>query len=296
VRACPVCETPAANAPVFLNERVDRSQLTAYSFAARKVPEFMNHRLVRCTTCDLVYVAEPPAQAELAQAYHVAAYDSAVEANDAAATYLAALGPAVRALPHGGAVLEIGTGTGILLEKLAARGFATLVGIEPSAAAIAAASPVARAWIREGVFDEADFAPQSFDLICCFMTMEHVFDPGVVAHAAYRLLRPGGVFATVTHDYRGFVNRILGKRSPIIDVEHMQLFSRASIRQLFERAGFRNVSVSALRNSYALEYWLRLSPLPAPVNAALRAALAKSGLGGRKLSLDVGNILCAGVK
>jgi len=56
------------------------------------------------------------------------------------------------------------------------------------------------------------------------------------------------------------------------------------------------VSVSALRNSYALEYWLRLSPLPAPVNTALRAALTKSGLRDRKLSIDVGNVLCTGVK
>ena len=38
-----------------------------------------------------------------------------------------------------------------------------------------------RAWIREGVFEDQDFAAESFDLICCFMTMEHVLDPKVIA-------------------------------------------------------------------------------------------------------------------
>jgi len=281
---------------LFLKERLDQSRLNEFSFASRKVPEFMNHRLVRCENCDVVYVDAPPANEDLAQAYHVAAYDSAVEALDAATTYLDALEPIVAALPSKGAVLEVGTGTGILLEKLAERGFETLVGIEPSSAAIAAASPATRSWIREGIFDEADFQPESFDLICCFMTMEHVPDPGVLARAAYRLLRSGGAFVTVTHDYRGLLNRVLGSRSPIIDIEHMQLFSRASIRALFERAGYRDVRVRALRNSYALDYWLRLTPVPARAKDVLQRAAAKVGLAKRKIAVDVGNIMCVGTK
>jgi len=296
VRDCPVCHAPASAATLYIRERMDASRLNEFSFASRKVPEFMNHRLVRCTECDLVYVAAPPAQAELAQAYHVAAYDSAGEASDAATTYLEALGPVLATLPRKDAALEIGTGTGILLEKLAAAGFATLVGIEPSTAAIAAASERTRKSIRQGIFEESDFEPDSFDLICCFMTMEHVADPGKIARSAYRLLRAGGAFVTVTHDYRGLVNRLLGVRSPIIDIEHMQLFSRRSVRRLFENAGYRNVEVSSLRNSYALEYWLRLSPLPQRINRAVQSCLAKFGLSQRKLSVDVGNVVCAGTK
>jgi hypothetical protein len=54
--------------------------------------------------------------------------------------------------------------------------------------------------------------------------MEHVLDPKVIALPAFRLLRPGGAFVTVTHDHRGRLNRLLGRRSPIIDIEHLQLF------------------------------------------------------------------------
>jgi SAM-dependent methyltransferase len=105
--------------------------------------------------------------------------------------------------------------------KVQREGFSELVGVEPSTAAIAAAPENRRQWIREGIFREADFSPSSFDLICCFMTMEHVPDPKVISDAAFRLLKPGGAFVTVTHDYRATVNRVLGKRSPIIDIDHM---------------------------------------------------------------------------
>jgi SAM-dependent methyltransferase len=296
VRRCPVCDASSERATLFLKERLDTARLNEYSFASRKVPEFMNHKLVRCEECDLVYVESPPHQAELAQAYHVAAYDSASEASDAAATYVAALKPVLAGLPRKNSVLEIGTGTGVLLEKLADEGFETLVGVEPSSAAIAAASAKTRASIRQGIFEEDDFEPESFDLICCFMTMEHVADPGKIARSAYRLLRAGGAFVTVTHNYRGLVNRVLAARSPIIDIEHMQLFSRKSLRRLFEASGYRNVRLQALRNSYALEYWLRLAPLPAKLNRTVLALATRLGLSGRKLAVDVGNVLCAGTK
>jgi len=94
------------------------------------------------------------------------------------------------------------------------------------------------------------------------MTMEHVRDPKVAADAAFRLLRPGGAFVTVTRNYRSAVNRTLGRRSPIIDIEHMQLFPDKSIRYLFQTTGFESVTVNAFTNTNALSYWMRLSPIP----------------------------------
>jgi SAM-dependent methyltransferase len=256
----------------------------------------MSHRLVRCTACDLVYAAQPPTGEQLAQAYHQADYDSAQEADDAAAAYIRAPGGALRRLPSRQAALEIGTGTGVFLQHLREHGFEHVVGVEPSTAAIAAAPPHRQAWIREGMFDEADFTPESFDQVCCFMTLEHVRDPLQVARSALRLLRPGGAFAAVTHDYRSFVNRTLGRRSPIIDVEHLQLFSAASVRRLFETAGFTDVGVQAFPNRYRLSYWLRLLPLPGAVKDACGAALQATGAGELRLSANVGNVFVSGFR
>jgi len=295
-RACPVCNTPASAARLFLKQNIDPAKMSAFSFASRKLPEFMCHQLVQCPNCDLVYADAPPDQSVLAHAYHVSEFDSAQEADDAAAAYVRAVHPALKRLPHKDAALEIGTGTGIFLEALKSDGFKTLVGVEPSSAAIAAAPAHRQAWIRESIFKEADFQPASFDFICCFMTLEHVRDPHEIASAAIRLLRPGGAVAFVTHDYRSGVNRILGKRSPIIDIEHMQLFSPRSIRQLLERNGFTDVHVDSFQNRYALRYWMRLLPLSVGAKQGLIKALSTIGLADVKLSFNVGNMISYGYR
>ncbi|TBR36493.1 MULTISPECIES: class I SAM-dependent methyltransferase [Dyella] len=294
-RPCPICRRFPDHAEVYLEERIDTSALNSYSFASRKEPERLCFQMVRCPTCDLVYVDSPPSQGELAKAYHSADYDSSEEANDAASSYADAFAKVLGRLAHDSA-LEIGTGTGVFLEKLSAIGFRHVEGIEPSTAAIAAAPEHRRPWIREGIFVEGDYAPESFDMICCFMTLEHVRDPLEVVESAIRLLRPGGAFLSVTHDYRHPVNRMLGKRSPIVDIEHMQLFSRDSIRALFAQAGYVDIEANAFTNTYALSYWHRLMPLPAGLKRPMGRVLEGLRLNGVKLSINVGNTAAAGFK
>jgi SAM-dependent methyltransferase len=295
-RDCPVCLGSSGTAKLYIENNIDSAKLSGFSFASRKEPEYMCHRLVQCPTCDLVYADQPPGEDELAHAYHVADYDSSEEANDAAASYIRAIRPTLAGLAQRQSALEIGTGTGIFLESLSREGFTQLVGVEPSSAAIAAAPEYRRAWIREGMFNENDFSSESFDLICCFMTMEHVRDPGIIARSAHRLLRPGGAFVTVTHDYRAPINRLLGKRSPIIDIEHMQLFSKRSMRYLFESTGYSDIQVSAFVNSYSLRYWTRLAPLPRGMKSVLSKLMVSSGLGNIKLGVNVGNLITTGYK
>lgn len=294
-RPCPVCGTPAEHAREFLSEQIDPARLNAFSFSSRKEPEFLNYHMVQCVSCDLVYVDQPPSQEALADAYHVADYDSAEEAVDAATSYLGEIKSLMARLHHG-AALEIGTGTGVLLDGLKAAGFESVLGVEPSTSAVAAAPAYRRAWIREGIFREEDFQPESFDLVCCFMTMEHVRDPMDIAQSVLRLLRPGGAFVTVTHDYRSMVNRALGRRSPIIDVEHMQLFSSRSIAELYRRAGYTDVHAKAFANRYALSYWTRLLPVPSGMKRGLSRCLKATGLGQLRIAFNVGNTVAMGFR
>lgn len=295
-RPCPLCGAGADQADPFLADSRDESRLSASSFASRKVPEYMSHAMVCCRACDLAYVDRPPSVESLAASYHAADYDSADEAEDAADAYARALAPVLGKLKGRGAALEIGTGTAAFLDRLKDAGFAELVGVEPSSAAIAAAPAHRRPWIREGIFEEADFAPESFDLICCFMTLEHVQDPGALVASALQLLKPGGVFVGVTHDRRAWLNRLLGRRSPIVDVEHMQLFSAASARRLLERNGYDAVGGVSFRNSYRPSYWLRLVPMPGALKRAATRLLRESWLDRRRLPLNVGNFMSWGFK
>jgi SAM-dependent methyltransferase len=295
-RSCPVCNTPSKNAKLFQKENIDENKISSFSYASRKEPEFMCHRLVRCKLCDLVYVSNPPEEKHLANAYHVSEYDSSEEADDAAIAYIKTIQPILENLKVKKKVLEIGSGTGVFLELLKDRGFEDLIGIEPSSAAIQAAPIHRRVWLRKEIFKEQNFDPASFDLICCFMTMEHVYDPLIIARAAQRLLKPNGAFVTVTHDYSSLINRILGKKSPIIDIEHMQLFSKKSICELLKRSDFNNISSKPFINRYSFNYWLRLTPLPSAVKKQLKWLSSLIGMDKIKIGLNVGNRITAGYK
>lgn len=296
IRSCPVCGTPTENSKLFLQENIDYSRITDSSYSSRKNPEYMCYRLICCSTCELLYASNPPEQKELARSYHLANFDSSDEANDAAHSYIESISPIFSKLKTKKSVLEIGAGTGVFLELLRDEGFDELVGVEPSLAAISTAPVHRLEWLRMGIFDENLFPPESFDLICCFMTMEHVREPMNIASGAWRLLKPGGAFITVTHDYKSLINRILGKRSPIIDIEHMQLFTRNSIFKLFKLSGFVEIETFPLINRYSLDYWIRLSPIPKLLKYALQSINAATGLGRYKIGLNVGNSITVGFR
>jgi SAM-dependent methyltransferase len=288
-RSCPVCGSSAEKARLFLDRSIDVARLTEASFASRKLPEYMSHRLVRCGDCTTVYAVEGPNPDVLAAVYRDASYDSALEAEMAATTYANILAPHVALLPRRGALLEIGAGTGVFLARMENAGFQQRIGVEPSLAAIEAADPAVKPLIREGVFDAADFTPASVSTICCFQTLEHVPDPRKLVEDAYKLLEPGGLLALITHNANGALNRLLGRRSPIIDIEHLQLFSPDNLAILLDRAGFKGVKIESFRNTYPLRYWLRLAPLP--MKQRIIAMADATGLGALSVPANVGNIL-----
>jgi SAM-dependent methyltransferase len=294
-RACPVCA--ATSGRELAPARIDAAALDDYAFASRKFPEYMHHRLVECATCDVAYASPVPDFGGLAAAYDSAAFDSKEEALFASRTYAALVRPLARRLPRAEAALDIGTGEGSFLEELLGLGFSRVRGYEPSAAPLAAASERARRLIVHDVFDAEHAAGTGpYDLISCFMTIEHVSDPLQLCRDAFDLLTPGGALVLVCHDRRAPLNRALGWRSPIMDIEHLQLFSQAGARSLLERSGFARIEVSRFTNHYPLHYWIKLAPLPRRLKRGLVAAARRDRLRSLSLSLPVGNLTVAGFR
>ncbi len=253
----------------------------------------MHHRLLLCLDCDTVYASPSPTAESLDDAYRSAAYDSSVEARYAASTYVKALRRVLGSPGSWGPVLDIGAGDGAFLDELLSLGVSELTGVEPSEAPIAAARNSVGPFLRQGSFDPSDFAPASFGLITCFQTIEHVADPLAICRGARQLLRPGGHLALVCHDYRALPNRLLGTRSPIYDVEHVQLLTRRPLRCLFARSGFSTVTIRPLLNRYPLRYWARLAPFPHQLKAWSLRKL-DGPVGSPAIPIPVGNLLAVG--
>jgi SAM-dependent methyltransferase len=175
-------------------------------------------------------------------------------------------------------------------------GFSGVVGVEPSAAPIAAAIPEVKSLIRHDIFRVENFAPQSLSLITCFQTFEHLSDPLAMCADAYQLLKPGGAVLFIGHNRRALSARLLGRRSPIFDIEHLQLFSPASVRRLLSEAGFANVEVGSLLNWYPISYWTKLLPLPIVLKRGFIGLLRATGLGRLPAPMPAGNLYVIGYK
>jgi len=293
-RACPLCG--GDDATVWVEATLDESRLTASAFASRKLPEYMHSRMVECNKCGMLYADPVLLQESLAEAYKDASFDSGVESRLAAVTYREILEPHLAALPSRNSALDIGAGDGAFLEELLALGFQTVTGVEPSEAPIAAAKPSVRGYLKCGIFAAEQFAAKSFDLVTCFQVIEHVWDPVKIAADAYALLKPGGLFLIVAHNRRAFSARMMGTKSPIFDIEHLQLFDRSTGAALLRTAGFESVAISSLRNKYPIHYWIKLFPLPRTAKNAVSWMARASGLGNLLLSLPAGNLAMVGRK
>ena len=294
-RHCPVCSSEDQS-NVFIESNVDPEKLDAFAFASRKLPEYMHHRLIACPGCDVLYASPLPEREDLARAYEEAAFDSGAEAGYASKTYARFLPEICRQIPGRSTALDIGTGDGTFLQELLAAKFERVVGVEPSSAPIAAAAPEIRPFIRQGLFHPADFKPGEFSLITCFQTMEHVDDPTALCRGAMQLLKPGGALFLIGHNRRALSAKIMGRRSPIFDIEHLQLFSKRSAREMMHRAGFKNVRVTSFVNRYPIHYWMKLSPIPMFLKRAMIRGAKAIRIGYLPIPMPAGNMAIIGFR
>jgi SAM-dependent methyltransferase len=211
-------------------------------------------------------------------------------------TYSKYLGKAAAGMRHTDSLLEIGCGNGFLLDAARRDGWKSVSGVEPSRDAIEKAPREVRENIVCDVMRPGLFQPMSFDLVCLFQVLDHLPDPASVLAECFRVLRPGGRVLCLNHNVRAVSARLLGQRSPIIDVEHTYLYSRKTVRLLLEKVGFADVKTGTVVNVYPLQYLAWLLPLPSKLKKGLLSRFDRTPLGRITLPVPLGNLFAVGQK
>jgi hypothetical protein len=110
-----------------------------------------------------------------------------------------------------------------------------------------------------------------------------------VVKVCAEILRPGGLAYFVTHDVEALPAKLMGEMSPIIDVEHIYLFGKATLSRLVKESGLEVLAVRSMKNRYPLNYWLKML-FKKGFGALAGDLVRKSGLGKFAIPIAAGNI------
>jgi SAM-dependent methyltransferase len=286
---CAVCDTKD-NATELYPASYDLQAFNPAVFSARRAPDRIHYRVVKCDNCGLVR-SDPVADIDvLARLYARSAQTYDAEIPNLARTYGSYLAQLNAYGARKGSLLEIGCGSGFFLGEAVAQGFTDVHGVEPSQAAVAKATPRVRPIIVHDVMRPGLFAPEQMDVICMFQVLDHIPDPNILLDECFQVLKPGGLILCLNHDVGSFSARLLGERSPIVDIEHTYLYSRSTGERLFVRHGFQVKRVSAASNIYTLNYVFGLMPISGLPRRILLAFLKATRIGRVSLSVSLGNL------
>lgn len=229
--------------------------------------------IVECTTCRLVRTE--PSPSDLASVYpdryytHVMprkptrrvrsrvlrAYGLATDGHELLSALDGVLADRLLpGLPPGppGRLLDVGCGSGQMLLALQVAGWDGH-GIEIDGHAVAAARAAGLANVRTGDLLEADYAPESFDAVRFWHSLEHLRSPRAHLLAAHRVLRRGGSLTIGVPNVRSLLSRMFRDRSFYLDVpRHLWHFDRATLVQLVSACGFRVLHVRLATGSQPL--------------------------------------------
>jgi SAM-dependent methyltransferase len=294
---CPACGS-AGNFEVLYPQNFKPSQVTVDVFSARRLPDKLHYRLVRCKKDGMVRSNPILAMKDLQSLYVESKFTYTGEVENLTTTYFNAVRPVLQQLKKTDPILEIGCGNGFILEKLFKAGYKNVTGVEPSTEAVKHAPKSIRKKIITDIFRRKLFPKNTFSFIFIFQTLDHIPEPEVFLADCVRALKPGGFLLSFHHNIDSLSSKLVGEKSPIIDVEHTQLFSMETSQLMFESVGLEVISSYSPWSQLSVKHLAWLFPFPKGLKEKLLASNSSIGklLASAKVAVKLGNVCIVGRK
>jgi 2-polyprenyl-3-methyl-5-hydroxy-6-metoxy-1,4-benzoquinol methylase len=150
-------------------------------------------------------------------------------------------------------IMEIGSASGSLLNKLKKNGAKDAIGIELDSE-YSGFSKNRGLTVHTKPVEELDFKNE-FDAIVSFHTMEHVYDPKETIKAIFKALKPRGIFLGEVpnqNDWRiQIFNNRVAKRFHY-DPNHYYYFSPMTFKRYLEETGFKKIDLETVERYNSL--------------------------------------------
>jgi SAM-dependent methyltransferase len=206
------------------------------------------YTLLRCPACSLVWLSKPPKPSEMHKHY-TDAYDKLIsDAGENSPGRWRDRNTALTPHKQPGVLLDLGCSSGAFLQSLRGKGW-DLFGIEMSAESAKQAQAKSGANVFVGDILDAQFPPESFDVITCFDVFEHLYEPRRVMTKVAEWLKPGGIFYVLVPNVDSAEGRVFGSYWHGLELpRHLFHYSPASLKFLAELVGLKEISLETRRN------------------------------------------------
>jgi SAM-dependent methyltransferase len=152
-----------------------------------------------------------------------------------------------------GSLLDIGAGSGILVEQAQQMGFAAQ-GVEPSEW-LAQQAMDKHIPVAHGLFPHA-IGDQRFNIITLIDVIEHVTQPMALLHDMAAHLNPNGIAVIVTPDVASLAARMMGKKWWHYRIAHISYFNKKTLTFALKKAGLEPVAWHRPAWHFPLDYLL----------------------------------------
>ena len=265
---CAICGS-SEDYVIIYEKNFEEADLNANVFSARKMPDNIHYQIVKCKKDGLIRSNPVLQENVLSGLYSKSKFTYEGEVENLADSYYNALKFILSKLPKTAMILEIGCGNGFLLKKLYDMGYKNVFGVEPSIDAAQKADNNIRQRIVVDMLRPGIFKVHTFNVICFFQTFDHVQKPNDFLKICYDLLLEGGKILVFNHDVESLQAKMLKEKSPIIDIGHAYLYSKTTLRKVFEKNFFQPLKIYSSVNVVSLKHLIWLMPIPHAIKVKL---------------------------
>jgi SAM-dependent methyltransferase len=200
-------------------------------------------RMVKCPSCQFVYLNPRPTHESLHEFYQeylpegepsIESWHKMMELVFKRAAHL------LQRFKANGRLMDVGTGFGFFLSEMKKRGW-EVMGVEISQTGLNYARDRLAVNVYPGPLEGAGLPEGHFDAVTAFYVVEHLPDPIVFLKECHRILKPGGLLLLRYPHTTPIKNllRLLGIENQLYDLPaHLSDFSPQTLQRLLERIGF----------------------------------------------------------
>ncbi len=258
---CWICKS--VNTRIWKNRNLSR-ELIPEDFKITDSRYGVTLSLLRCADCGFIFASSDEVH-DLVRLYERLDdpdYEQGMDTRAIQMQWLLSIGKSEH--PGAKSLLEIGSGSGLLLKEACLAGL-DAVGVEPSRALVATAERINGVKVLQGTYPHPEIADRRFDLVYLVDVIEHVDRPLDLLKSCREALNAGGRLVVVTPDISSLAARALGKRWWHLRLAHVGYFDDQSMKHAAEAAKLRVVHTRRASWFFPLRYLLERAAVYLPL-------------------------------